>query len=65
MNISLDAADAMELAQLLQFLDDWLARPPESRHPLMTPARPEPCSLSAWPAGGASASEPVAGHAGI
>jgi hypothetical protein len=24
-NISLDAADAMEFAQFLQFLDDWLA----------------------------------------
>ncbi len=25
MNISLDAADVMELTQLLEFLDDWLA----------------------------------------
>jgi hypothetical protein len=24
-NLSLDAADAMELGQLLQFLDDWLS----------------------------------------
>ena len=25
MNISLDASDVMELTQLLEFLDDWLA----------------------------------------
>ena len=32
-NISLDLADAMELGQLLEFLDDWLATAPDQLAP--------------------------------